>query len=78
MSATTVRLPEDKLRNIRVIAGYENRPMSKIFEELADEYIERHMETLELAGIPGFVDTCRNGLEEIRRGGGKDLNDLAD
>jgi hypothetical protein len=76
MSATTVRLPEEKLRNIRVIAGYENRPVSKIFEEFADEYIGRHRETLELAGIPGFMDTCRKGVEEIRSGGGKDIKDL--
>ncbi len=77
MSAATTGLPEEKLRHIRVIAGYENRPMSKIFEELA-EYIERHRETLELAEIPGFMDTCREGVEEIRNGGGKDIEDLAD
>jgi len=56
MGTTTLRLPEEKLRLIRAIAGYENRPLSKIFEELVDEYIERHRETLELVGIPGFEE----------------------
>ncbi|GIW48409.1 MAG: hypothetical protein KatS3mg078_2286 [Deltaproteobacteria bacterium] len=78
MSATTLRLPEEKLRLIRAIAGYENRPLSKIFEELVDEYIERHRETLELIGIPGFVEECKRGLEEVKKGGGKDISELED
>jgi len=78
MGATTLRLPEEKLRLIRAIAGYENRPLSKIFEELVDEYIERHRETLELVGIPGFVEECKRGLEEVKKGGGKDISELED
>ena len=78
MGATTLRLPDEKLRLIRAIAGYENRPLSKIFEELVDEYVDRHRETLELIGIPGFVEECRTGLEEIKNSGGKDINELVD
>lgn len=78
MGATTLRLSDEKLRLIRAIAGYENRPLSKIFEELVDEYIEKHRETLELIGIPGFVKECKEGLEEIKKGGGKDINELDD
>ena len=78
MGATTLRLPDEKLRLIRAIAGYENRPLSKIFEELVDEYVERHRETLELIGIPGFIEECRKGLEEIKNRGGKDINELVD
>lgn len=76
MGATTLRLPDDKLRLIRAIAGYENRPLSKIFDELVSEYIERHRETLELIGIPNFVDECKEGLKEVKEGGGKDLDEL--
>ncbi len=76
MGATTLRLPEEKLKLIRAIAGYENKPLSKIFEELVDDYIDRHKETLELLGIPGFIEECREGLEEVRRGAGKDINEL--
>ncbi len=68
MGATTLRLPDEKLRLIRAIAGYENRPLSKIFEELLDEYIDRHRESLELIGIPGFVEEGKKGLEEIKKG----------
>jgi len=60
------------------LSQIEDRPLSKIFEELADLYIERHRETLELLGIPGFVEECKKGLEEIQEGGGKRLNELVD
>jgi len=63
---------------IRAITGYENRPMIKIFEELANEYLERHRETLILIGIPGFTEECIQGLKEIKKGSGKDINDLED
>ncbi len=76
MGATTLRLSDDKLRLIRAIAGYENRPLCKIFDELVSEYIERHRETLELIGIPNFLDECKNGLKEVKEGGGKDLDEL--
>lgn len=78
MSATTLRLPDEKLRLIRAIAGYENRPLSKIFEELVDDYIDRSRETLELIGIPGFLQESIEGLGEIKAGGGTGLDDLED
>jgi hypothetical protein len=75
-SATTLRLSEERLKHIRAIAGYENRTLSTIFEEMAGEYIERHSETLALLGIPGFVQECREGLAEIKSGKGKFLIEL--
>ncbi len=76
--ATTLRLPEDKLKLIRAIAGYENRSLMDIFTELTDEYIKRHRETMELLGIPNFLEECGNGLDEIKAGGGKNLVELDD
>lgn len=76
--ATTLRLPEDRLKLIRAIAGYENRSLVDIFTELTDEYIERHKETMELLGIPGFFEECKDGLQEIQTGGGKTLIELDD
>jgi hypothetical protein len=75
---TTLRLPEDRLRLIRAIAGYENKKLTDIFTDMADEFIERHRESLELIGIPGFADECQHGLEEIKAGKGKALGELAD
>ncbi len=75
--ATTLRLPEERLKVIRAIAGYENRSLTDIYTELTDEYIARHKETLELLNIPGFVEECKEGLEEIRAGKGKKLSALA-
>ena len=73
---TTLRLPEERLRVIRAIAGYENRSLTDIYTELTDEYIARHKETLQLLAIPGFLEECLEGLEEIRAGKGKALSDL--
>ena len=77
-SATTIRINEDQLRQIRAIAGYENKSLADIFSEMAEEYISRHRETLSLLGIPGFLKECQEGLEEIKAGGGKNLIDLDD
>ena len=77
-SATTIRINEEQLRQIRAIAGYENKSLADIFSEMAEEYISRHRETLSLLGIPGFLKECREGLEEIKAGGGKNLIDLDD
>ena len=74
---TTLRLPEDRLKVIRAIAGYENRSLTDIYTELTDEYIVRHRETLELLQIPGFVEECKKGLEEIKSGKGKKLSAMA-
>jgi hypothetical protein len=74
---TTLRLPEERLRVIRAIAGYENRSLTDIYTELTDEYIARHQETLELLQIPRFLEECKNGLEEIKAGKGKKLSALA-
>ena len=73
---TTIRIPQEKLRILRAIAGYEGKSMSEIISELVDEYIERHKETMELIGIPGFVEECKKGLEEIKSGKGKSLSEL--
>jgi predicted DNA-binding protein len=78
MGATTMRLPDEQLKILRAISGYENRPLSKIFEELAEEYINRHKETMEILQIPGFVEESKKGLEEIKSGKGKNLDDLED
>jgi len=72
----TRRLPDEKLKLIRAIAGYENIPLCKIFEEMVDEYIKRHKESLELIGIPGFMKESEEGLKEIQAGGGKSFDDL--
>jgi len=74
--ATTLRLPEERLKVIRAIAGYENRSLTDIYTELTDEYISRHRETLELLNIPNFLEECRQGLDEIKSGQGTTLGDL--
>ena len=33
---TTLRLPEERLKVIRAIAGYENRSLTDIYTELTD------------------------------------------
>lgn len=74
--ATTLRLPEETLKLIRAIAGYENKSLSDIFTELANEYIKRHRESLELLGMKDFLKECKEGVEEIKAGGGKSIFEL--
>jgi hypothetical protein len=76
--ATTVRLPRKKLQLLKSIAALENRKLNDIFNQLVDEYIERHLETLEILRDPEVVKSCLEGLEEIKAGGGTDLNELDD
>lgn len=78
MKMTTVRLPEEKMKLMKAIAGYEGKSLSKIFDAMAEEYISRHMETMELLKIPDFDSECLKGLDEIKKGKGKYLNELAD
>ena len=78
MGVTTLRLPDEKLKILRAISGYENRPLSKIFDELVEEYIERHKETMEILRISNIVKECKEGMEEIKSGKGKNFNDLED
>ncbi len=76
--ATTIRIEEEKVKLLKAIAGSEGRNMSDILRELIDEYINRYKETLELLAVPGFAQECKTGLEEIKEGGGKTLNELDD
>lgn len=77
-AVTTLRLPEEKLRLIRGIAGYENRSLAAIYLELTNEYIERHKETMELLSIPGFLEDCLTGVDDVRTGKGIPLSELED
>jgi len=78
MRTTTLRLPDQKLKLLKAIAGFEGSSMSKIFEHMTDEYILRHRETMELLNVPRFVQECRAGYEEVKKGGGKRLDELDD
>ncbi len=44
---TTLRLPEKKLRALRVASGLVNKPMSKIVEEALDEYLEDIVDSMD-------------------------------
>ena len=77
-TSTTLNLSEEKFRQIQAIAEYEKKPLNDIYDYLTDYYIERHNETLELLNKPNFLYECKKGLEEIKSGGGKFLDDLED
>jgi PHD/YefM family antitoxin component YafN of YafNO toxin-antitoxin module len=77
MSTVTVRIPEDKRDELKVIASLERRNIKEILTELIDEYIERHRETLELLSRPEWVEIIRKGRDEVAGGvKGKSLDEL--
>ncbi len=79
MSTVTVRIPEDKRDELKIIASLEKRKIKDILAELIDEYVERHRETLELLSRPEWVEVIRKGKEEVTSGvKGKALEIVAD
>ncbi|MCI0445224.1 hypothetical protein L0152_18695 [bacterium] len=77
MKAYTLKLPEDKARALKHIAVEEDRTMREILEELIDQYIESHHETLQLLKIPGFYEKLIRSSENARKGArGKKLNEM--
>ncbi len=79
MATATVRIPEQKRDILKVIASIERREMKEILDELIDEYIERHKETLDILSTPEWVDIIEKGKAEISKGiRGKSLDELED
>ena len=79
MATATVRIPEQKRDILKIIASIEKREMKEILDELIDEYIERHKETLDLLSKPEWVDMIEKGKAEITQGvQGKSLDELED
>ena len=79
MSTATVRIPAEKRDILKVIAGIEKTDIKQILSDLIDEYVERHLETLDLLSRPEWVDVIMHGKEEVTRGvKGKSLDELAD
>jgi actin-like ATPase involved in cell morphogenesis len=79
MATATVRIPEKKRDVLKVIASIEKREMKEILDELIDEYIERHKETLDILSKPEWVDIIEKGKAEITQGvRGKSLDELED
>jgi predicted transcriptional regulator len=79
VSTVTVRIPEDKRDELKVIASLERRNIKEVLTELIDDYVDRHRETLELLSRPEWVEVIRKGKEEVAKGvKGKALDELAD
>ena len=79
MATATVRIPEEKRDILKVIASIEKREMKEILDELIDEYIARHKETLDILSKPEWVDMIKKGKVEIAQGvQGKSLDELED
>ena len=79
MATATVRIPEQKRDVLKIIASIEKREMKEILNELIDEYIERHKETLDILSKPEWVDIIEKGKAEITQGvRGKSLDELED
>lgn len=79
MATATVRIKEQKRDILKVIASIEKREMKEILDELIDEYIKRHKETLDILSKPEWVKIIEKGKAEISKGiKGKSLDELED
>ncbi|MCK4761758.1 MAG: hypothetical protein KAW12_06115 [Candidatus Aminicenantes bacterium] len=79
METATLRIPKEKRDILKIISSVERRDLKDIVSELIDDYIERHKETLDLLSNPAWVETIKQGKQEIKDGvKGKSLDELAD
>jgi len=46
-STTTLRLPETELKALRVISALENKSMSKIIQELVEEFLQDYKDVID-------------------------------
>ncbi|MBN2653920.1 MAG: hypothetical protein JXR79_02250 [Nitrospirae bacterium] len=65
---TTVKVDSDKSDKLKVVATIEKRDIKTIVDELIDEYLERHKETLEILSRPDWVEAIQQGLKESEQG----------
>ena len=79
METATIHIPQEKRDILKVIAATEKREMKEILTELIDDYIERHLETLELLSRPEWLKIIEKGKKEVVKGAkGKSLDELED
>lgn len=65
---TTVKIDSEKRDKLKIIATLEKRDLKTIIDELIDEYLERHAETLEILSRPDWMEAIQQGLKESREG----------
>ncbi|MBN2168003.1 MAG: hypothetical protein JW738_02065 [Actinobacteria bacterium] len=68
MDTVNVRIPEDKRDKLKIIASLEKRSIKDILSELVDDYVERHRETLDLLSKPEWLESIRQGKEQVAEG----------
>lgn len=77
MKAYSLKLPEEKAKALKYIAIEEDRSMREVLEELIDQYIDSHRETLELLKTPHLYERLVKSSAQARKGvRGKRLNEL--
>ncbi len=50
-STTTLRLPETELKALRVISALENKSMSKIIQELIEEFLQDYKDVIDAKSV---------------------------
>jgi predicted transcriptional regulator len=68
MATKTVRIDEEKMDTLKIIASVERRDIKDILTELIDDYIERHNETLEILARPDWVSAINADLKAADNG----------
>ena len=68
LTATTLKLSEEKRHLLKTLAALEKRTMSEIIDEMIDRYSEEHKATLEILSRPDWVKAIKKGEKEIKKG----------
>lgn len=78
MSYVTIRISAHKKAQLEKIAVTEKRSVQALLLEMVDEYIDRHLETMELLSNPEWAESIRLGKQEMKEGKGISLDELDD
>lgn len=65
---TTVKIDSKKRDRLKIVATLEKRDIKTIVDELIDEYLERHTETLEILSRPDWMEAIDQGIREAKKG----------
>ncbi len=68
LTATTLKLSEEKRHLLKTLAAFEKKTMSEIIDEMIERYSEEHKATLEVLSRPEWVEAIKKGEEEIKKG----------
>ncbi|MDD2717432.1 MAG: hypothetical protein PHW04_16195 [Candidatus Wallbacteria bacterium] len=79
MKTASVKIAASRKAMLEVFAAIEKKDVSVLLEEMVDEYMQRHQETMEILSNPEWAELIGKGKKEIlKKVKGRSLDELPD